>query len=360
MKILFLVNYYYPYISGVSETLRLLAEHLAKDKSNKITVLCSNHEKLQEYEIINGVEVIRAPIIMKISKGTVSPAFIRRARKLSKQYDVVNIHAPMLESGLLSKIIDNKKLVLTYHCDINLPKSILNNFIVKVMDLSHKIAMKNSRKIVVSSLDYAKKTRFTGKYIQKCVEIAPLFKEKKPVKIKKIENSIGFCGRIVEEKGINILIKAFEIVQKQKKDAKLIIAGDYKNIAGGSVYPSLKNYIDEKSIKNVEFLGKVPESDLEKFYSKIQVFVLPSINSLEAFGLVQLEAMCCGTPVIASNLPGVRTIVKNTKMGLIAKVGDYEDLAKKIIELLDNKEKFILSRKEILNIYSNNILANKY
>lgn len=360
MKILLVLNYYYPYISGLSETARVLAEGLAKNNDNKVTVLCSNHDKLVDEENINGVNVVRAPILFKISKGTVSPKFITMAKKISKDYDIVCLITPMLESGLLFKIIDNKKLVMVYHCDVNLPPSLLNNFIVKVMDTTHNIAMKNSRAVVVSSIDYAKSSRVASKYIDKCIEIAPNFKEKSYVKTKKIKNSIGFLGRIVEEKGIDVLLKAFKIVKKEIPDANLRIAGDYENVAGGSIYPKLKEYIDKENIKDVTFLGKLPEEELSKFYSGLEVFTLPSINSLEAFGMVQLEAMFCGVPVVASDLPGVRTIVENTKMGLIAKSRDENDLAKKLITIMKNRDKYVVSKKDIMKIYSNDVLVEKY
>lgn len=360
MKILIIINYYAPYISGLTETARVLAESLAKDKKNKVTVLCSNHEKLQRNEVINGVNVVRAPILFKISKGTVSPQFIRLAKKMSKEYDVVNIIAPMLESGLLLKLMDKKKTILSYHCDVNLPSSLLNNFILKVMDFSHNIAMKNSRFITVSSIDYAKSSRVASKYIDRCVEIAPNFKEKEYVKTKRVEKSIGFCGRIVEEKGIDVLLKAFKIVKGKIPESSLRIVGNYKTVAGGSVYPQLALYIEKEKISDVTFLGKVPEEDLAEFYSGLDVFVLPSINSLEAFGMVQLEAMFCGVPVVASDLPGVRTIVQNTKMGLICKRKDENDLADKIIEILNNRDKYIIPKKELLKIYSNKVLVDKY
>lgn len=360
MKILIIINYYTPYISGLTETARVLAESLAKDKKNKVTVLCQNHDNLPKEEVISGVNVVRAPILLKISKGMVSLSFVKLAVKMSKEYDVVNIVAPMLESGLLSKLIDSKKLVLSYHCDVNLPSSFMNNSILKTMDFSHNLAMKNSRYITVSSIDYAKSSRVASKYIDRCVEIAPNFKEKSYVRTKRIKNSIGFCGRIVEEKGIDVLLKAFEIVKKKVPDASLRIAGNYKSVAGGSVYPQLVEYIEDKKISDVSFLGKVPEEDLAKFYSELDVFVLPSINSLEAFGMVQLEAMFCGVPVVASDLPGVRTIVQNTKMGLISKRSDYIDLANKIIKVLKNRDKYVIPKNELLKIYSNDVLVNKY
>ena len=360
MKVLFIENYYYPYISGITESTRLLAENLAQRKGFEVAVLCSNHDKLKREEVINKVKVYRAPVIMKISKGTVSPAYIRWAKKLAKEYDVVHLHLPMLEASMLTRVIDNKKIIITYHCDINLRPSLLNNFIVKVMDCSHKKALKRANRIVFSSFDYAKHSRFGGNYLDKANEIAPLHKPIKKVKCKLRPNSIGFCGRIVEEKGIDVLLKAFEIVKKEIPSAELRIAGDYKNVAGGSIYKELIEYVNEHNIEDVKFLGKIKEEELPKFYSELGVFTLPSINSLEAYGLVQLEAMICGVPVVASDLPGVRTIVKNTKMGLIAKRKDEKDLAKKLIEVLKNRDKYVVSNKEIDKKYSNDVVSNLY
>ncbi len=360
MKILFILNYYYPYVSGVTETTKLLAESLAKKEGYEVSVLCSNHDKLPAKENINGVNVYRAPIIMKISKGTVSLDFIKMAKKMSKDYDIVNVVSPMLESGLLFKLLDNKKMILNYHCDINLRKSLMNNFIVSVMDFSHKLAFKHANKIIFSSIDYAKSSRIGKDYIYKGIGIAPLYKNKTYEKGEFNPNAIGFCGRIVEEKGIDVLLKAFEIIKKEIPEAELRIAGDYKNVAGGSIYNELIDYVNSNNLTDVKFLGKVPEKDLNRFYSELGVFVLPSTNSLEAFGLVQLEAMNCGVPVVASDLPGVRTIVQNTGMGLIAKTSDEKDLAEKIIKVLKNRKDYVKPKKEIEKIYSNEALTKKY
>lgn len=360
MKILIVLNYYTPYISGVTETARIEAETLAKDPNNTVTVVCSNHDNLAKEEIINNVRVIRTPVIMKISKGTISPKFITTVKKISKEYDIVNIHSPMLEAGLISKLVDNKKLIVTYHCDVNLPSSFVNNFIVGVMDMSHKIAFKRANRIVVTSIDYASSSRVLGRFKDKLVEIAPPFKEIAPVKAKRNLNVIGFCGRIVEEKGIDVLLKAFQQIYAKNNKYVLKIAGDYKKIAGGSVYPKLKEYIESNNMKNVEFLGRLSDEELIEFYSSIGVFVLPSINSLEAFGMVQLEAMLCNTPVVASDLPGVRTIVQNTGMGLIAERKNEDDLAKKILEVLENRDKYVKESEEILKLYSTDVLVGKY
>jgi len=353
-KILMILNYYYPYVSGVSECARILSENLAHS-GYSVTVLTSNHDHLPEVETINDVKVIRAPILFKISKGTVSPAFISFAKKLSKEADIVHMHLPMLESGVISKLIDKNKLIITYQCDIIMP-GIIGNGIQKVMDINNNIALKNSNSVLVSSLDYGEHSRIASKYKGKMHAPCLSLKEYMPdMFVKKDSNKkvIGFCGRIVEEKGITVLIDAFAKVKKSIPEATLIIGGDYTNIAGGSIFSILKKEIEDKKIEDIEFVGKIPEKDMASFYTSLDVFVLPSINRTEAFGLVQIEAMLCGTPVVASDLYGVRTIIENTKMGLVSEKGNNNSLAECIIKVLSSPFEYIKPREEILSFYSN-------
>jgi glycosyltransferase involved in cell wall biosynthesis len=92
----------------------------------------------------------------------------------------------------------------------------------------------------------------------------------------------------------------------------------------------------------------------------MDVFTLPSINTLEAFGLVQVEAMMCGVPVIASDLPGVKTIVQNTGMGLVCKRNDPQSLADCILTILESPEKFIKPADFISSIYSTDITVARH
>lgn len=360
-KILIVLNYYYPYISGVSECARLIAEELVS-RGYEVTVVTSKHEKLPEKEKINGVTVLRSKVWFKISKGVISPNFILRAIRMSKKYDVVNLHLPMIESGIISLFSKHKNLVATYQCDVNLPPSMINNFIVKVMDWSNGLCLKRAKKVVVTSLDYAKSSRIAFKYKNKLQAISTPIKNYNSISVKKDNKvkSIGFCGRIVEEKGIDVLIRAYEILCKSRQDIELVIGGDYMNIAGGSIYPQLRKYVEDHKLNRVKFLGKISENKMEEFYSALDVMTLPSINRLEAFGMVQIEAMLCGTPVVASDLPGVRTIVANTGMGEIAKRGDAVDLAEKIAMVIDNPQKYMVSKEKVLELYGNERVINEY
>lgn len=351
MKILVILNYYFPYVSGLSEYARLLCEELSR-RGNEVTVLTSNHDNLDEKEIINGVKVIRAPIWFKISKGTVSPKFITWAVKLANGADVVNLHLPMLEAGVITSFIPAEKIICTYHCDINLPKSLMNSIILKTMDMSHKKALKRAAYVAVNTIEYMQESRIAAAYLKKMKEIAPPIKQL-PIVTKSVHEKfrIGFCGRIVEEKGIDVLIKAFELLQKERKNVVLVIGGDYEAVAGGSVYSKLKDYIDLQHIENIIFTGKIPEEKMAEFYASLDVFTLPSINSLESFGMVQVEAMMCGTPVIASDLLGVRTIVQNTGMGLVCKKGNAEDLKNCFLQMMDHYPLYLKNRGYIEKRY---------
>lgn len=359
-SILFVSNYYLPYVSGVVEVERIIAERLVAE-GYKVKVITSRYDRtLPMNELVNGVEVERCSVQMKISKGTVSIPYILRVINEAKKFDVVNMQLPMLEAGLLSLFIKKEKLMPMYHCDINLPRSAFNNFIVAVMDISHKICLKRSQTILVTSKDYVAHSRVAYNYIDKCAEVGGTIKCVQPGKyIPNSKRKIGFCGRIVEEKGIDVLLKAFQILQKKEMNVELLIGGDYKTVAGGSIYPDLIDYIEKNKIRDVSFLGKIPEEKLGEYYSSLDVFVLPSTNSLEAFGLVQVEAMMCGTPVVASDLYGVRTIIQNTQMGEISERGNPQDLAEKIEKVIENRECYIKKPEEIASKYSTEVFLEK-
>jgi len=146
---------------------------------------------------------------------------------------------------------------------------------------------------------------------------------------------VGFVGRIGWEKGLSYLIEAMKQV-----NATLMLVGPYKNVAGDDTY---------RKLKNVELKGPMEHDKLKDFYKSIDCLVLPSTNNLETFGIVQAEAMVCGTPVVATNLPGVRVPIQMTNMGEICQIADSRDLAEKINIVLKNGKKFYQKRAKNLD-----------
>ena len=209
--------------------------------------------------------------------------------------------------------------------------------------------MFRSKEVITLSLDYFNKISLHKYFHKKINEIPPFIKKiKYHSKNNNKQNrlTIGYLGRISNEKGLEYLIKASNMLMKKNILHNLIIAGDTQDLRFKKYINNLKNISNQNTI----FTGKLNEKQKEEFYKNIDIFVLPSINSFEAFGIVQLEAMSYGKPVIASNIKGVKSIVEKTKNGYIFKNKNPKDLYSKII--LCKKKKFdseIIKKNLILN-----------
>ena len=108
------------------------------------------------------------------------------------------------------------------------------------------------------------------------------------------------------------------------------------------------------------FLGILPAAELSAFYKLCDVTVLPSTNSTESFGIVQVESMASGTPVVASNMPGVREPVKMTGMGRVVPPADAHALAEGINEVLDHPERFNGDVNDVIRRFSSQHIAEEY
>ncbi|GAA0999336.1 glycosyltransferase family 4 protein [Subtercola frigoramans] len=315
--IVFAVNYYAPYVSGLTEVVRIVAEESAK-AGRRVLVIAGRHDSsLPRTEMLNGVDVIRTPVVATIGKGLVSPTFITTVIRYGRNAGVVNLHMPMIESGAIALGLGSVPLVCTYQCDIALPAGAFNRLQTAVMDVSNRTAMSRSAVIVPSSLDYAHESRLRRWMPDaKLVAIAPPTHAFPRVEATFRETTglhVGFLGRLVEEKGLESLVAGFR--QLPDADARLLIGGDYLKIAGGSVVERVREQMGDDP--RIRLLGFLPDAQLPNFYSSLDVFALPSVNSFEAFGIVQVEAMKAGVPSLASDLPGVRTPVEVTGFGRI-------------------------------------------
>ena len=165
------------------------------------------------------------------------------------------------------------------------------------------------------------------------------FKHEDDINIKEdfdAEYLILSVGRLIDWKGTKYLITAMKEIIKKIPNAKLVIGGI------GPEKENLEKLTEELKLKNnVIFTGYIEDIDLLKYYASSDIFVLPSINlngHTETLGVVLLEAMACGTPVIGSNVGGIPDIIKDGYNGFLVSEKSPEDLADKIIELLSNKE----------------------
>ncbi len=374
MKLLFTISFYRPNISGLTLSPARLAEELVRRgyKIRILTTLYDNNLKIEDK--INGVDIVRVPYLFKISKGFIMPRYFWIAFKEVKMCDAVVVNLPQFEGfipAFFAKVL-GKKLVCIYHCEVTLPKTLGSIVVENLLHFANYISLFLADKIVTYTQDYAINSKLLPNFKKKLLFILPPIK--KPGTSGKLNSKlqnilakfrgnryiIGIAARIAAEKGIDYLLTAMPYLKERlDKDIIIVFAGP-KEPVGEKEYLHILSLLIDKYKEYIIFLGEVTPQELEIFYNSLDVLVLPSVNSTEAFGMVQVEAMYFGVPVVASNLPGVRVPVQKTGMGEIANPGDAKDLADKIIKVLTNKNKYLKSHEIIKKIFDFDDTINKY
>jgi rhamnosyl/mannosyltransferase len=325
---------YHPWIGGVEKVVQDIAENLGNRVDMKVLV-CKPKGKGSK-KIVNGVEVFYASSLGIYLSTPISISFPFLLKNLSSDRDILHFHMPF-PLGVISYLLmrPRGKLVVWWHSDIVRQKKTLvlfKPFLVRFL-------MK-ADKIIVATAQHIENSAFLGRFRDKC-EVIPFGISTKQFQLndeikKKVEDIhkkygpkiVLFVGRLIYYKGIQFLVQAMEDV-----DAKLLIVGK-----GPLEYSTIK-LARELGIENrVIFLGRVDIRDLPAYYHACKVFVLPSLVKTEAFGIVQLEAMACGKPVVNTVIPsGVPYVSVDKKTGITVPPGDIKSLAQAINTLLDNE-----------------------
>lgn len=330
------LNYYHPHISGLTDMAKRVAEEMVT-KGLTVCVVCQRHDKsLKKFETINGVDVVRASVLMRVANGLISASFPFLVYLYAKRARLLHLHLPMLESGLISLMLSTPKLV-TYQCDFVAPKTFLGKMIEVLMDRSCGFALRRSISSVVSSRDYADYSRVKSA-LSDSIVIAPPLQIRQPSKPsfrKSLGFHYGFLGRIAAEKGLENLVAAFSLIARTED--QLLIAGTAVSAEGQEIYRRL--HVGSTRDPRIVLLGFVPETDVADFYASIDAFVFPSINALEAFGIAQAEAKALGIPLVTSDLPGVRTLVDSPATGVLVRPDDIAALSIGMNEVRSIKKK---------------------
>jgi len=369
MKVLIVTPYYLPYVSGITIYCQRLAKGLSKNGS-KVTVMTYKHlRKLKNKEILNGIEVIRVPFLIRFQRGVFSFNFLYKFLKLAKKFDVINLHMPFFEVGALAFFskMKNKPIVLTYHCDLKIRNGILSLIADGAYKSSLFLASNLANKIVVNSLDYARDSLIKS-FSSKIVEVMPPIEKQKLGKVKDLDKFkrkigisrndvvVGYMGRITWEKGLEYLIKAIPLVLKEVKNVKFVIAGEAEKIAGGKseyIKEDLERLASELGVADhLIFSGFIDEKDKSKFYSSCDIFVLPSYDRLESFNFTQVEAALCGCKLVVSDIPGVRTVLHLVRGGILVKPRDSKKIAEAIVKIFRNQKKFSVARSTVTKYFN--------
>lgn len=361
MNILFSITYYHPYISGLTECVRRLAEALA-GRGHRVSLLCMQHDlHSAERERLSGVSVVRAKPLMRVSKGFLSLDWIVKSVQMVREADVVFINLPQAEGWIpaLAAKIAGKKVVAIYHCEVVLPDGFRNSIIQSLLEIANMVTLLLADRVVTYTKDFAKHSKvltarfpelkfpqFRESSLEKLFFIYPPISE--PVasnrvtallkkKIGSADHVIGFLGRLAAEKGVEYLLETLPMLNEK---FKIAVAGPMAPV-GEEAYRRNILWLAKKYRRKVVFLDEIPDGCMGSFYRLLDVLVLPSVNSTEAFGMVQVEAMLSGVAVVATDLPGVRVPVKQTGMGMVVPPKNSKALASAIREIAQHKDRYV-------------------
>ena len=375
MKILTVLTYYRPHTSGLTIYAERLARAFVK-RGHEVTVMTTHYDpSLPLEEIMDGVRVIRVPVIARVSKGVIAPTFGLVATKLVWQHDVVQLHLPQFDAPgvALRARLFGKPVVLTYHCDVQLPQGWFNRLVNSVLDFQNDMAGRLANHIVTYTQDYANHSPYLSRYASKLTPILPPVELPVPApeavsafaerhRTKELKPVIGMVTRFASEKGVEVLLEAMPLILKKYPNAQVLYAGQHQNVMGEQAYfdrliPQIHEY---EMTGHWTFLGNLSPVQLAALYPNIDVLTVPSLNSTEAFGLVQIEAMINGAPSVPSALPGVRRPVQMHGMGVVSEIGNAESLAASILEVLDHPQKYRGDVGGIKKAYEPDSVAQEY
>jgi glycosyltransferase involved in cell wall biosynthesis len=371
MRLLIALTYYRPYTSGLTIYVERLATALAQ-RGHTITVLTSQYDpSLPQREVVDGVRVVRAPVLARVNKGVIMPTIGWLASALAVQHDAMSLHLPQFDvPGLaLRGRLLRQPVVLTYHCDVKLAPGLFNRVANTAVDAANNIGATLATAIVTYTQDYADHSPYLSRFRSKVRIIPP------PVELPSVDPAevqafarrwniqgpvIGMVTRLAAEKGVEVLLEALPRVLEAYPNARVMFAGTYQNVLGEEAYALRLAPLLEQHRDRWTFMGNLSQHELAAFYPNLSALVVPSLNSTEAFGLVQVEAMLSGTPSIASALPGVRQPVHQTGMGEVTPIGDSDALASAIIRVIRNRAEYIRPREEIAARYNTERTAAEY
>jgi glycosyltransferase involved in cell wall biosynthesis len=373
MNILMALTYFRPHISGLTIAVERLARGLT-ERGHHVTVLTSRYDRrLPQREIREGVQLERVPVLCRVGKGVIMPAFGLTATRLIRQCDALSIHLPQLDSaGLaLRGRAWRKPTIVTHHCQLSLPAGALHRIAEPVLTAVHHLACHAAHAVVTHTDDYAMHTPFLRPFAAKLHIIPPavcmataapeaVVAFRRRHQLDEHDLVIGMCGRLAAEKGVEVLAGALRRVLQAQPRARVLYAGEHLNVFGEEGYSRRLATLLGPFGDRWRFLGVLPEDELPVFFSALSLLVMPSLNSTEAFGMVQVEAMLCGVPVVASDLPGVRQPILSSGMGRLVPPGDDRALAEAILDVAARRPQLVKAKPNLAEEFNPHAIAGRY
>jgi glycosyltransferase involved in cell wall biosynthesis len=370
-RVLIVLTYFRPHVSGLTIYADRLARELV-ERGHQVTVLTSRYDRtLPATETIDGIRIVRVPVMARVSKGVLMPIMLWALRE-ARRHDVVSVHLPQFDGAtvaLCSRLF-RKPTVLTYHCDLRLPVGVVNRVADAVVFAMNWLAACLAHRIVAYTQDYADHSHLLRRFPHKICVIPPpvIMPSPAPDDVERFRHRhalgdgpvIGSAARVATEKGIEFLVDAMPALIEKHPDIRVLFAGQFLDVVGESQYwqmlePKIRALGDRWT-----FLGVLQPDEMPAFYAAIDVLVVSSVNSTESFGLVQVEAMFNDTPVVATDLPGVRQPVMMTGMGVVVPPSDAAAIATGVDQVLTGGDRYRRPRPQIEALFDLSATVDAY
>jgi len=323
-------DFYPPTTGGIEQHMQVLCAGLARHMD--VSVLVPSRSRRRIEERIKGVQVIRVPEFGRYLSAPLCPSMPAELRRLAP--DLVHLHFPN-PTGDVAYLLSGCRapVIMTYHADV-----IRRSFLLRSYRPVFQLLARRIRRFIVTSREYLESSALISQYRDRCVvvpfgvdlEVFSLqvgeVDAAQRLRQRHGERLVLFLGVLRQYKGLDVLIHAM-----RKVDGHLIIVGRGPRRA-------LEALTRELGLeRRIAFLGEVSDADRRLLLHACDAFVLPSTDRREAFGIAQLEAMACGKPVVASDLPtGVRSVNRHASTGWLLPPGDPDALADALSLLLDD------------------------
>ncbi len=333
MRILHIYKDYCPVLGGIENTVRALAEAQAA-RGHEVTVLVTNPGRGTVRESLNGVQVIKAGRLATVASTPLSLALPCELRRLRP--DVAHVHVPYPVGEMAEWLLGRaRRRVATYHSDVVRQKGWLRFYAPFL-----RRALGAMECIMVTSPRYLETSPFLRPVAGRC-RLVPLgidvqrFLAAEPARAEELRQRLGgplllFVGRLRYYKGLHYLLRALN----ELPGVQLAVVGsgpmeaEWKGLAKGLGLA-----------RRVRFLGEVTDEELPAYYHAADCFVLPACERSEAYGLVQVEAMAAGLPVVCTELgTGTSFVNQHGETGLVVPPRDPQALAEACRTLLADAE----------------------
>lgn len=337
MRILQLGKYFFPDKGGIESITESFHKELNLRFITCTTLVFSKEgKKVQNLRFRSGL-VIKCREIINLFSSPISIRYFFILKKIVKKHDVIIVHLPNpLVVLFLVMVNPPQKIYVYWHSDIVSQKFLKYGYI-----FIEKVFLKRVNKIFVSTIEYGKWSKELQNFSDK-LHALPLSidaskyavnisRYKKLKEQKKDLFYILSVGRLIPYKGFDVLLKAIPLLPK---DVRLIIIGN------GPLLPKLEKIISELSLQSqVEIFSNIEIGDLSTYYALVDIFCLPSITRAEAYGLVQVEAMLFGKPIVSTSIPGsgVSIVNRHQDTGLICSPNNIDSLAKALNRIYEDK-----------------------